>query len=93
MFFLNNSDENKGNLCKIILTTFEYSGGGGGGGGGITCICRDEMCHYFGYFLGCFRIFGYLFWVIPGLLDVIFLVKFYFFRNNPDFWVLILTFY
>ena len=50
MFFLNNSDENKGNLCKIILTTFEYSGGGGGG---ITCICRDkEMCHYFGYFLG-----------------------------------------
>ena len=31
----------------------------GGGGGGVTCICHDtEMCHYFGYFLDCFWIFG-----------------------------------
>ena len=32
-------------------------------------------------------------WAIPGFLGVIFLVKFYFFRNNPDLWVLILIFY
>ena len=26
------------------------------------------------------------FWAIPGFLGIIFLVKFDFFRNNPDFW-------
>ena len=41
------------------------------------------MCHYFGYF----------FWVsFPGFLGVILLVKFDFFKNNPDFFVLILIF-
>ena len=62
------------------------------GGGGGTCICRDTgMCHYFGYFFGgCSRIFGYHFLAIPGFLGVIFLVKFDFFKNNPEFGVLIL---
>ena len=76
-----------------------------GGGGGLTCICRDTgMCHNFGYFfgvapgflgtfLGYSRIFGYHFLAIPGFLSIIFLVKFDFFKNNPDFWVLILIFY
>ena len=60
---------------------------------GVTCICHDTgMCHYFGYFLG----------VAPGFLGIIFgyseifgyhlLVKFDFFKNNPDFVVLILIF-
>ena len=57
------------------------------------------ICHYFGYFLkvapgflgtclGYSRIFGYHFLAIPE-----FLVKFDFFKNNPDFGVLILIFY
>ena len=41
-------------------------------------------------FLGCFRIFGYLF---PDFWVSSFLVQFDFFRNNPHFWVLILIFY
>ena len=50
------------------------------------------MCHYFGYFSGVAPgflgiIFGY-----SGFLDIIFLVKFDFFKNNPDFVVLILIF-
>ena len=49
------------------------------------------MCHYFGYFLGvCSRIFGYHFLAIPGFLGIIVLVKFDFFKNNPQFGVLIL---
>ena len=75
------------------------------GPGGLTCICRDTgMCHHFGYFfwvdpgfLGTFLshswILGYHFLAIPGFLGVIFLVKFDFFKNNPDFLVLILIFY
>ena len=72
-------------------------------GGGVTCICRDTgMCHYFGYFfgvapgflgtfLGYSRIFGYHFLAIPEILGIIFfLLKFDFFKNNPDFGVLIL---
>ena len=57
-----------------------------GGGGNL------HMCHYFGYFLGCSKIFGYLFGysLIFGYLV---LVKFDFFRNNPDCWVLIFIFY
>ena len=54
--------------------------------------CDRGICHYFGYFLG----------VAPGFLGIIFgysrifgyhfLVKFDFFKNNPDFVVLILIF-
>ena len=61
------------------------------------------MCHYFGYFFGgCSRIFGYLlglfpdFWVsffgYSRIFGYHFLVKFDFFKNNPDFGVLILIF-
>ena len=57
------------------------------------------MCHYFGYFFGgCSRIFGYHFLAIPGFLGIIFWlfpdfwVKFDFFKNNPDYGVLILIF-
>ena len=76
---------------------------GGGGGRGVTCICRDTgMCHYFGYFfgvapgflgtfLGYSRIFGYHFWLFPDFW-VPFLIKFDFFKDNPDFGVLILIF-
>ena len=76
----------------------------GGGGGGVTCICRDTgMCHYFGYFFGgCSWIVGYLFGLFPDfwvsffgysrIFGYHFLVKFDFFKNNPDFGVLILIF-
>ena len=58
-----------------------------------TCMCRNtRMCHYFQYF----------FWFASGFLGMFlgysqifgyhFLVKFDFFKNNPDFGVLILTF-
>ena len=63
------------------------------------------MCHYFGYFLfwfapgflgtflGYSQIFGYHFLAIsPGFLGIIVLVKFDFFKNHPDSWVLILIF-
>ena len=61
------------------------------------------MCHYFGYFFwGCFRIFGYLFGLLPDfwvsffgysqIFGYHFLVKFDFFKNNSDFGVLILIF-
>ena len=46
----------------------------------------------FGYLLGYSRISGYHFLAIPGFLGIIFLVKFDFFQNNPDFGVLILIF-
>ena len=71
---------------------------------GVTCICRDTgMCHYFGYFfgvapgflstfLGCSRIFGYHFFGYSRIFRFHFLVKFDFFRNNPDFGLLILIF-
>ena len=65
-----------------------------GGGGGVTCICHDTvMCHYFGYFVGVLPDFWVPFRDIPGFLGINFLVKFDFFKNNPDFWVLILIFY
>ena len=75
------------------------------GGRGVTCICRDTgRYHYFGClyggapgflgtFLGYSQIFGYLFGLFPDFWVSSFLVKFDFFRNNPDFWVLILIFY
>ena len=47
---------------------------------------------FLGTFLGYSRIFGYQFLAIPGFLGIIFLVKFDFFINNPDFGVLILIF-
>ena len=47
---------------------------------------------FLGSFLGYSRIFGYHFLAIPGFLGIIFLVKFDFFKNNPDFGVLILIF-
>ena len=61
------------------------------------------MCHYSGYFFGgCSRIFGYLFGVFPDFWVSFFgysrnfghhfWVKFDFFKNNPDFGVLILIF-
>ena len=63
------------------------------GGGGVTWICRDTgMCHYFGYFLGYSRIFWYHFFGYSRIFGYHFLVKFDFFRNNPDFGVLILIF-
>ena len=78
----------------------------GGTPGGLTSICRDTgMCHYFGYFfwvnprffgtfLGYSQILGIIFLAIPqGFVGVIFLVKVDFFKNNPDFLVLILIFY
>ena len=83
---------------QVVIVFFSVS---------VTCICRDTgMCHYFGYFfgvspgslgtfLGYFRIlgfFGYHLLAIPGFLGIIFLVKFNFFKNNPDFGVLILIF-
>ena len=54
------------------------------------------MCHYFGYFfgvapgflgtfLGYSRIFGYHFFAYSQIFGYHFLVKFDFFRNNPDF--------
>ena len=77
--------------------------GGGGEVGRVTCIYHDTgMCHYFEYFWGCSRIFGYLlglfpdFWVsffgYSRIFWYHFLVKFDFFKNNPDFGVLILIF-
>ena len=50
----------------------------------VTCIHRlvRRCAIIFGTFFGYSRIFGYHF-----------LVQFDFFRNNPDFWVLILIFY
>ena len=69
---------------------------------GLTCICRDTgMCHCFGYvfwvapgflgtFLGYSEIFRYHFLAIPGFSGIIFfLAKFDFFKNIPDFLVLI----
>ena len=48
----------------------------------------------FEYFLGVLLDFWVPFWVILGVLGIIFLdVKFDAFRNNPDFWVLIFIFY
>ena len=73
-------------------------------GGGVTSICRDMgMCHYFGYFFGgCSQSFGYLFGLFPDfwvsffgysrIFGYHFLVKFDFFKNNPDFGVSILIF-
>ena len=51
------------------------------------------MCHYFGYFFGLLTDFWEPFWAILGFLGIIVWVKFDFFKNNPDFWVLILIFY
>ena len=60
------------------------------------------MCHYFGYFLGLLPDFWVPFWAIPDFLGIIFWLfpdfwvsffgKFDFFKNNPDFGVLILIF-
>ena len=47
---------------------------------------------FLGTFLGYSRIFGYHFLAISGFLGTILLVEFDFFKNNPDFGVLILIF-
>ena len=63
-------------------------------GGGGNLQCRDTgMCHYFGYFLGVLPNFGVLFGLFPDFWVPFILVKFNFFQNNTDFWVLILIFY
>ena len=71
---------------------------------GVTCICRDTgMCHYFGYclrvapgflgtFFGLFPDFWVSFFGYSQIFGYHFLVKFDFFKNNPDFGVLILIF-
>ena len=46
-----------------------------------------------GTFLGVLSDIWVSFLTISGFLGAIFLVKFDFFRNNPDFFVLILIFY
>ena len=48
---------------------------------------------FLGTFLGYSRIFEYHYLAISRFLGVIFLVKFDFFKNNPDFLALILIFY
>ena len=50
-------------------------------------VFLDFWVHFWGApgFLGTF-------WTIPGFLSIILLIKFDFFRNNPDSWVLILIF-
>ena len=48
---------------------------------------------FWGTFLCYSQIFGCLSWLFPGFLGFVFLVKFDFFKNNPDLWVLILIFY
>ena len=45
-----------------------------------------------GTFLGLLPDFWVPFWTIPGFFGIIFLLKFDFFKNNPDFGVLILVF-
>ena len=75
------------------------------GGGGVLAYVRRVrgFAIIFGTFLGVlpdfwipfwatFRFWG-TFWAIPRFLGIIFLVKFHFFRNTLDFWVLILIFY
>ena len=48
-------------------------------------MCRDTgMCHYCGYFLVVLPDFWVPFWAICGVLGINVLVKFDFFRNNPD---------
>ena len=87
-----------------VVTRDSPETSGGGGGGRVTCIRHDTgMCDYFGYFFGgCSWIFGYLlglfpdFWVsffgYSWIFGDHFLVKFDFFKNNPNFGVLILIF-
>ena len=85
-------------LKLLFQSTFNWAGRGG-----VTCICHDTgMCHYFGYFWGLPPDFWVPFWAIPGfsgsffgyfrIFRHYFLVKFDFFKNNPDFGVLILIF-
>ena len=74
------------------------------GGGGVTCICCDTgMCHYFWVlFVGLLPDFWVRFGLFPDfwvsffgyspIFGYHFLVKFDFFKNNPDFGVLILIF-
>ena len=73
-----------------------YGQSGRGPGGGVTLplfwVLFGVAPGFLGTFLGYSRIFGYHFLAIPGLLGIIFLVKFDFFLNNPDFGVLILIF-
>ena len=61
----------------------------------VTCIHR-QLWRYviiFGTFSGVLRILGYLLRLFPDFWVSFFSVQFDFFRNNPDFWVLILIFY
>ena len=53
---------------------------GGGGGELAYVVIREDVRTFLRAFLGCSRIFGYLFGVFPDFLVSSFLVKFYFFR-------------
>ena len=64
----------------------KYLGGGGGGGRGVLAyVVIRGYAIILGTFLGVLPDFWVPFWAIPGFLGVILLVKFYFFRNDPDF--------
>ena len=62
---------------------------------GLTCIHQlvQRCAIILGTFSGMLPDFWVLYSAIPGFLGIIFLVQFDFFRNNPDFWVLILIVY
>ena len=61
----------------------------------VTCIHRlaRRCAIILGTFSGVLPDFWVPFLAIPGFWGIIVLVQFDFFRNNPDFWVLILIFY
>ena len=60
-------------------------------GGGVTCICRDTGM-ILGTFLGLLPDFWVSFFGYSWISGNHFLVKLDFFKNNPDFGVLILIF-
>ena len=64
-----------------------------GGGGGDLHMSRYGDVPLFWVLFWAFSDFWGPFWEIPGFLGIVFMVKFDFFRNNPDFWALILIFY
>ena len=73
---------------------------GGGGGGGLAYVVIQRCATLFKYLFWSApgfwvplwaipRFFGYVFGLFPDFGVSCFLVKFDFFRNNPDIWVLI----
>ena len=63
------------------------------GEGGNLQILRYRDVPLFWVLFGVLLNFWVPFWSIPGFLGISFFGKFDFFRNNPDFGVLILIFY